>query len=90
MLLIGFTGRFSSATRPSSAGAYTEAVLTTHGPSCRRWRRRLLAGVGVVVGLPALRVKGMYLAIADAGLRLHRRGGFARWEGVTGGNAGKR
>ena len=47
------------------------------------------AGVGVVVGLPALRVKGIYLAIATLAFGFIVVEVFARWESVTGGNAGK-
>jgi branched-chain amino acid transport system permease protein len=47
------------------------------------------AAVGVVVGLPALRVKGIYLAIATLAFGFIVVEVFARWESVTGGNAGK-
>ncbi len=44
--------------------------------------------VGVVVGLPALRVKGIYLGIATLAFGFIVEEGLARWESVTGGNAG--
>ena len=47
------------------------------------------AAVGVVVGLPALRVKGIYLGIATLAFGFIVEEVFARWESVTGGNAGK-
>ena len=47
------------------------------------------AAVGVVVGLPALRVKGIYLAIATLAFGFIVVEVFARWESVTGGNTGK-
>ena len=50
----------------------------------------LLSGaVGIVVGLPALRVKGIYLGIATLSFGFIVEEVFARWESVTGGNAGK-
>jgi branched-chain amino acid transport system permease protein len=42
-----------------------------------------------VVGLPALRVKGVYLGIATLAFGFIVEEGLARWESVTGGNAGK-
>jgi branched-chain amino acid transport system permease protein len=44
--------------------------------------------VGVVVALPALRVKGIYLGIATLAFGFIVEEVFARWESVTGGNAG--
>jgi len=44
--------------------------------------------VGVVVGLPALRVKGIYLAIATLSFGFIVEEVLARWESVTKGNAG--
>jgi branched-chain amino acid transport system permease protein len=46
------------------------------------------AAVGVMVGLPALRVKGIYLGIATLAFGFIVEEVFARWESVTGGNAG--
>jgi branched-chain amino acid transport system permease protein len=44
--------------------------------------------VGVVVALPALRVKGIYLGMATLSFGFIVEEVFARWESVTGGNAG--
>jgi branched-chain amino acid transport system permease protein len=49
----------------------------------------LSASVGVIVGLPAMRVKGIYLAIATQAFGFIVEEVFARWESVTGGNAGR-
>src|SRR5690606_30610986 len=49
----------------------------------------LSAAVGAIVGLPALRVKGIYLAIATLAFGFIVEEILARWESVTGGNAGK-
>ena len=62
MLLAGFTGLFSIGHAAFlGVGAYTEAVLTAKGwpfPLSLAMAMALSAAVGVVVGLPALRVKG--------------------------------
>ena len=92
MLLAGFTGLFSLGHAAFlGVGAYTQAVLHRHGvpfPLALAARRLLSAAVGVVVGLPALRVKGIYLGIATLAFGFIVEEVFARWESVTGGNAG--
>jgi len=93
MLLAGFTGLFSLGHAAFlGVGAYTQAVLTGAGvpfPIALVCAAGLSAAVGVVVGLPALRVKGIYLAIATLSFGFIVEEVFARWESVTGGNAGK-
>jgi branched-chain amino acid transport system permease protein len=93
MLLAGFTGLFSIGHAAFfGAGAYTQAVLTGMGwpfPFALVVGALLSAAVGVVVGLPALRVKGIYLGIATLSFGFIVEEVFARWESVTGGNAGK-
>ncbi len=92
MLLAGFTGQFSMGHAAFlGVGAYTQAVLTNMGwpfPLALACAAALSAAVGVVVGLPALRVKGIYLGIATLSFGFIVEEGFARWEKVTGGNAG--
>ena len=92
MLLVGFTGQMSLGHAAFFAvGAYAEAVLQTHG-----WpfvasapAAVLLAGLaGIVIGLPALRLTGIYLAIATMSFNFIVEEVLARWESVTGGNAG--
>ena len=93
MLLAGFTGQFSIGHAAFlGVGAYTQAVLTGMGwpfPVALAVAAGLSAAVGVVVGLPALRVKGIYLGIATLSFGFIVEEVFARWESVTGGNAGK-
>jgi branched-chain amino acid transport system permease protein len=93
MLLAGFTGQFSIGHAAFlGVGAYTQAVLTAMGwpfPVALAVAAGLSAAVGVVVGLPALRVKGIYLGIATLSFGFIVEEVFARWESVTGGNAGK-
>ncbi|HEX6363681.1 MAG TPA: branched-chain amino acid ABC transporter permease, partial [Albitalea sp.] len=93
MLLAGFTGLFSLGHAAfMGVGAYTQAVLTNAGvpfPVALAAAAALSSAVGVVVGLPALRVKGIYLGIATLAFGFIVEEVFARWESVTGGNAGK-
>jgi branched-chain amino acid transport system permease protein len=92
MLLSGYTGLFSLGHAAFlGVGAYTEAVLSNAGwpfPVSFALAALISAAVGVVVGLPALRVKGIYLAIATLAFGFIVVEVFARWESVTGGNAG--
>ncbi len=92
MLLAGFTGLFSIGHAAFlGVGAYTQAVLTNMGlpfPIALALAGLLSAAVGVVVGLPALRVKGIYLGIATLSFGFIVEEVLARWESVTGGNAG--
>jgi branched-chain amino acid transport system permease protein len=93
MLLAGFTGLVSIGHAAFlGVGAYTQAVLAGHGwpfPLSLAAAAALSALVGAVVGLPALRVKGIYLGIATIAFGFIVEEGLARWESVTGGNAGK-
>jgi branched-chain amino acid transport system permease protein len=75
-----------------SIGAYTSALLTTqHGFP-------MVAGIalgsavswiaGLLVGIPALRLRGVYLAIATLGFGEVVRVVFVNWESLTGGAVG--
>ena len=92
MLLVGYTGLFSlSHAAFLGVGAYTQAVLTNAGvpfPLALACAAGLSAVVGFVVALPALRVKGIYLAMATLSFGFIVEEVLARWESVTGGNAG--
>ncbi|WP_298825213.1 branched-chain amino acid ABC transporter permease [uncultured Piscinibacter sp.] len=93
MLLSGFTGQFSLGHAAFlGVGAYTQAALTGAGmpfPLAMLAAAAVSALVGVIVGLPALRLKGIYLGIATLAFGFIVEEVFARWESVTGGNAGK-
>ena len=93
MLLSGFTGLFSLGHAAFlGVGAYTEAALAASGvpfPISMAAAGLVAAVAGVVVGLPALRVKGIYLAVATLSFGFILEEVFARWERVTGGNAGR-
>src|SRR6218665_3604308 len=92
MLLSGFTGQFSLGHAAFlGVGAYTQGVLTNLGwpfPLAMLMAMVLAAAVGVVVGLPALRVKGIYLGMATLAFGVIVEEVLARWESVTGGSAG--
>ncbi|GAB1383296.1 MAG TPA: branched-chain amino acid ABC transporter permease [Ottowia sp.] len=92
MLLAGFTGQFSLGHAAFlGVGAYAQAILTNAGwpfPLAMVCAALLAAAVGVVVGLPALRVKGIYLGIATLAFGFIVEEVLARWESLTGGNAG--
>ncbi|RPE73100.1 amino acid/amide ABC transporter membrane protein 2 (HAAT family) [Tibeticola sediminis] len=92
MLLAGYTGLFSLGHAAFlGVGAYTQAVLVNAGwpfPLALLSATLLAAAVGVVVGLPALRVRGIYLGMATLAFGFIVEEGLARWESVTGGNKG--
>ena len=76
-ILTGFTGQISIGVGAFlGVGGYTSAIITsTYGLSF--WISLPLAGlitaiVGGIFGLPALRLKGLYLAIATLGMVLSR------------------
>ncbi len=92
MLLAGFTGLFSMGHAAFlGVGAYTEAVMVNAGvpfPLALVCAGLFSAIAGVIVGLPALRVKGIYLGMATLSFGFIVEEGIARWEHMTGGNAG--
>jgi branched-chain amino acid transport system permease protein len=92
MLLSGFTGQISLGHAAFLAvGAYTEGVLAAKGwpfPLSMVVAALTAGAVGVIVGTPALRVKGIYLAIATMAFNIIVEEVLARWESVTGGNTG--
>jgi branched-chain amino acid transport system permease protein len=93
MLLTGFTGQISLGHAAFLAvGAYTEALLLARGVpfAVSLPCAALLSGlVGVLVGLPALRLKGIYLAVATLAFNVILVEIITRWEGLTGGNMGQ-
>src|SRR4051812_49457029 len=93
MLLVGYTGQISLGHAAFLAtGAYTEALLQAAGMPfivSIVSAALLSAAVGIIVGLPALRLKGIYLAIATFAFNVIVEEIITRWESVTGGNSGK-
>ena len=92
MLLTGYTGLVSIGHAAFlGVGAYAEAVLSARGwpfPASAAAAIALSAATGVIVGLPALRVRGIYLAIATLAFGFIVEEVLSRWEEVTGGNSG--
>jgi branched-chain amino acid transport system permease protein len=93
MLLVGYTGQISLGHAAFLAtGAYTEALLQAAGMPfvvSLVSAALLSAAVGIIVGLPALRLKGIYLAIATLAFNVIVEEIITRWESLTGGNSGK-
>ncbi|MGA7105358.1 MAG: branched-chain amino acid ABC transporter permease [Candidatus Deferrimicrobiaceae bacterium] len=75
-----------------SIGAYVTAILTTrHGvpmPAGILAGTLCASATGVLVGIPALRLEGVYLAIATLGFGEVVRVLFVNWESLTGGAVG--
>ena len=92
MLLVGYTGLVSLGHAAFLAiGAYAHAWLLTQGwpfaPSLLA--AALFTGVvGFLVGIPALRMTGIYLAVATLAFAKIVEQVVTRWESVTGGYRG--
>jgi branched-chain amino acid transport system permease protein len=91
MLLTGYTGQISLGHAAFLAtGAYTEALLQAAGmPFIVSIISAALfsAAVGIIVGLPALRLKGIYLAMATVGFGEMVRSFFLNFD-TMGGSSG--
>ena len=92
MILSGYTGLASLGHAAFlGIGAYTHAYLLTHGvPFYFSIVLVILVSfsVGAMIGIPILRLTGMYLAIATLALGFIAEHVFIRWEYFTGGNRG--
>ncbi len=92
-ILTGYTGLVSLGQAAfMGLGAYTVAVLETRAGT-PTLVNLVAAGTvamagGLVVGIPSLRVKGLYLAIATIAASFIAHFVFANWTSVTGGTAG--
>ncbi len=92
-LLTGFTGQISLGHAAFlGVGAYTSAILATRlGLSF--WLTIPFAGLvaalaGLVIGIPSLRVKGLYLCIATLAAQFIFEFIFVHWESMTQGITG--
>lgn len=92
-ILTGFTGQISIGVGAFlGVGGYTSAILTAKlGLSF--WIAMPAAGiataiVGGLFGLPSLRLKGLYLAIATLAAQVIILFVISRWDSLTGGTAG--
>lgn len=94
-LITGFTGQFSLGHAGfMSIGAYTCALITLRNPTLPGFILGVFAGaataalVGGIVGLPTLRLRGDYLAIATLGMSEIIRIVFLNLDSITNGAAG--
>jgi branched-chain amino acid transport system permease protein len=94
MVLAGYTGLVSLGHAAFlGIGAYAHVFVTQD--LALPWVAGVIvatvvtAAVGVVVGVPALRMTGVYLTIATLAFALIIQEVFARWDRVTGGLKGK-
>src|ERR1700754_4754528 len=92
MVLVGYTGLVSLGHAAFlGIGAYAHAYFIMHGMP---WVVAMALAVcittacGLIVGLPALRMTGIYLSIATLAFSVIIQEVFSRWESVTHGFAG--
>lgn len=92
-ILTGYTGLVSLGQAAfMGIGAYAVAYMDGHFGTPVILNLLIAGGVtmlgGIVVGIPSLRVKGLYLAIATIAASMILHFVFANWSSVTGGTAG--
>jgi ribose/xylose/arabinose/galactoside ABC-type transport system permease subunit len=92
-ILTGYTGLSSLGQAAfMGVGAYTVALLQLHlpvpFPLALLLAGLVAAAVGLLVGVPSLRVKGLYLAIATIAASFILEFVFVNWESVTNGTRG--
>jgi branched-chain amino acid transport system permease protein len=94
MILVGFTGQGSLGHAAFLAiGAYTAGYLQSLGLPFAVYfpAAGIITGlIGAIVGIPALRLHGIYLLIATISFAFIVEEVLARWESVTHGNEGMR
>ena len=92
-ILTGYTGLISLGHAAfMGVGAYSVAWFSNHLGLpfyiCLPLGGLVAAAIGVVVGIPSLRIKGLYLAIATLAAQFILGFVFNEWEPVTGGGRG--
>jgi branched-chain amino acid transport system permease protein len=91
-LLTGFTGQISLGHGAfMGVGAYTAGILANMGVPF--WAALPAAGfmaaaVGMIFGIPSLRLKGLYLAIATMAAQFILIYAMRNWDSLTGGSSG--
>jgi branched-chain amino acid transport system permease protein len=92
MVLVGYTGLVSLGHAAFlGIGAYAHTFFITHGipwALSAALAITITTACGLVVGLPALRMTGIYLAIATLAFSVIIQEVFSRWESVTHGLSG--
>jgi branched-chain amino acid transport system permease protein len=92
-LFIGYTGQISLGHAAFfGLGAYSSAILTVSW-HLSPWPAMALTAAGValvalIIGVPALRLSGHYLAMATLGFNYVVHSIFVEWDAVTGGPSG--
>jgi len=92
MVLVGFTGQVSLGQAAFVAiGAYVHALLLAQGVPLVL--SLLLAGAisgmaGLLIGLPAIRVSGLHLAMVTLAFAIVTEHAIGRWKSLTGGHSG--
>src|SRR5690606_26538212 len=94
-LVAGFSGQISLGHSAfMGVGAYTTAILVADHDwsfvSTIPVSAVLCFAVGVLVGIPALRLQGLYLALATVGLAVLFPSVVNKYDSLTGGSNGKR
>ncbi len=89
-ILTGFTGQISLGNAAFlSVGAYTTAILAGRWglpfPVVIPLAGLVTAAVGMVFGIPSLRLKGLYLAVATVAAHFVIEFTIVHWESMTGG-----
>lgn len=85
-ILMGYAGQLSLGTGAfTGVGAYACYKLISHFPELNLIVAVLLsgffaAGVGIIFGLPSLRIKGLYLAVTTLAAQFFLEWLFIRWE----------
>ena len=92
-LLTGFTGQISLGHGAfMGVGAYTSGILFMNG-GWPFWLSLpaaglVTAGIGMIFGIPSLRLRGLYLAIATMAAQFIIGYAMRNWTSLTGGSAG--
>jgi len=92
-VLTGYNGQISLGHGAFMAiGGYTSAILIVHH-GWTDWQTIPVAGIvagiaGLAFGIPALRLSGLYLALATFALAVSMPALIKKWEGETGGSSG--
>jgi len=92
-LIVGYTGMLSLCQAAfMGIGAYSTAILMTAG-QMNFWTALLISGViaaicGILIGIPTLRLRGDYLAIATLGFGEIVKNIILNWDSMTNGPMG--
>jgi branched-chain amino acid transport system permease protein len=91
-LLTGFTGQISLGHAAfMGVGAYTSSILVSHGipfSVSLAGAGAMAALIGMIFGIPSLRLRGLYLAMATIAAQFIIEFTIRRWDNLTGGVEG--